>query len=335
VRAAWAVLAAIGAGWFTYSSLRAAGPALMANDFTYCWIAARAVLVGHDPYAAVLTAQTPWGGGWFYPYPAALVALPFAWMPVQAAGAAFVAISFGILAYVLTRGGSWRMTLLVSATAMRVCQGVQWSALLLSGALSPVLLGLAAAKPNLAAALFAYQDRRQSLVRGVAGALLLTGVSLLFAPAWPVHWLATLKADATVVQYQAPILTPLGMPIALALLRWRRPEARLLLAMSCLPQNGFFYDQLPLILVPGSLAQAAVFVATSHIGNLLAAATRQAGGDVAVWSAGYFPFMVASLYLPCLYFVLRRPNEGVVPAWLEKWTCTFPRWLRGTVPVAN
>ena len=49
----------------------------------------------------------------------------------------------------------------------------------------------------------------------------------------------------------------------------------------------------------------------------------------AIWS------LVASLYLPCLYFVLRRPNEGRVPAWLEKWTCAFPRWLRGTVPAAN
>ena len=38
------------------------------------------------------------------------------------------------------------------------------------------------------------------------------------------------------------------------------------------------------------------------------------------------------LYLPCVAMVLRRPNEGVVPAWLDARLAALPRWLRGHTP---
>src|SRR6187401_1539034 len=100
-----ALFIALATGAYTYSTLTDFGASFMANDFTYSWLAARAVVDGVDPYEAVRSAKTPWGGGWFYAYPAALLALPFAWIPVQLAGAVFVAVGCGLLAFFVSREG--------------------------------------------------------------------------------------------------------------------------------------------------------------------------------------------------------------------------------------
>jgi hypothetical protein len=42
--------------------------------------------------------------------------------------------------------------------------------------------------------------------------------------------------------------------------------------------------------------------------------------------------MIWSLYLPCTVMVLRRRNEGALPARLERLIAGWPGWLRG-VPV--
>jgi hypothetical protein len=330
-RVVGALIVAAITGSYTYSTLRNSGPEIMANDFTYSWLAARAVAAGTNPYDTVRSQPTPWGGGWFYPHPAALIALPLAWLPVRAAGAVFIAVSCGLLAFLVTRGGMWRLTLFLSAPVLRVCQGVQWSPLLVGGAICPNLLGIVAAKPNLGAALFAYQTSWRAVMRGLIGAGVLVALSLAVDSGWPSDWIQTLRADHSVIQYRAPILTPFGVPIALAALKWRRPEARLLFAMGCLPQNGFFYDQLPLLLIPATAAETLMLAGVSHIGNFLAMAARMPGGDVPTWSASYFPFMVASLYLPCVILVLGRANEGPLPSWIEKHVEGLPTWFRGSV----
>jgi len=38
---------------------------------------------------------------------------------------------------------------------------------------------------------------------------------------------------------------------------------------------------------------------------------------------------IPCLYLPCTLMILRRPNVGVVPTWLETRVATWPRWMRG------
>jgi hypothetical protein len=337
-----AFLIAMATGAFTYSTLTDLGDArlrsgstIMANDFTQSWLAARAVLRGIDPYEFVLSQPTPSGTGWFYPYPAALIALPFGWIPVQLAGAAFIAVGCGLLAFFVSREGLWRLSLFLTAPAMRLTQSVQWSPLLLAGAVWPGMLGVVVAKPNLAAAFFAYQTNLRDVLRGLIGGALLVLVSLMLAPSWPMDWIHTLRGDASVSQYQSPILTLLGWPVALAALRWRRREARLLLLMACLPQNGFFYDQLPLMLVPAHLVEVVLVAGISHLGHALAIATKVPDADVATWSSSYFPIMVATLYLPCLFLVLRRPNEGPMPPWIERRVAALPTWLRGRASIVT
>ena len=45
--------------------------------------------------------------------------------------------------------------------------------------------------------------------------------------------------------------------------------------------------------------------------------------------------LFAAIYLPALWMILRRPNEGTVPAWLERASAVLPSWLRGRSSVAE
>ena len=65
-----------------------------------------------------------------------------------------------------------------------------------------------------------------------------------------------------------------------------------------------------------------------------------AGGVVGViWIARHFmqpsavqlsgPYVMLGCYLPALYIVLRRPNEGLLPQWLERATASLPPIIRG------
>jgi len=40
-------------------------------------------------------------------------------------------------------------------------------------------------------------------------------------------------------------------------------------------------------------------------------------------------YVLLGCYAPALYIVLRRPNEGPVPPWLERRVTRLPAWLRG------
>jgi hypothetical protein len=50
--------------------------------------------------------------------------------------------------------------------------------------------------------------------------------------------------------------------------------------------------------------------------------------------SSYGTAFVWFMYLPCVLMVLRRPNEGTVPKWLERRTEGWPAWLRGRPGVA-
>jgi hypothetical protein len=38
---------------------------------------------------------------------------------------------------------------------------------------------------------------------------------------------------------------------------------------------------------------------------------------------------MVACYLPALVIVLRRPNEGTAPRWLERWIADWPQWIHG------
>jgi hypothetical protein len=320
-RLACAVALGIAYALLTYGMLVTGRPGLQANDFTYPWLAARAMLHGDEPYAYVAGQATPWGGALFYPLTAAIAVMPLAGLPVRLAGSLFVGVGAGTLAFFVSRQGLWRLAIFASAPALRACGGVQWSPLLTAAALCPGLLGFAACKPNLLLPLLAYHANRRAIVYCLLGCVVLAVPTLVFDITWPVKWLAALRMDPMATQYRAPLLTMFGWPLALAVLRWRHPDAKLLLAMAIVPQNAFFYEQLPLMLIPGSPRQLLLMCATSITAWEIGINTLPRQEAVQVWSDHFYPFMIAGVYLPALVFVLMsrtKPDDRPVRQPAEK-----------------
>jgi hypothetical protein len=291
------------------------------SDFFHSWRAARTLLSGKDPYVATRTTVVRPGEGVFaYPLPAAVVATPFAWQPVRSAAAAFMGAGFALTAFGLTGLGWWRLLALLGAPVLWTLQYAQWIPILVGAALVPAFSGLLICKPTIGLALAAYRPSRAL----VGGAVLLLAVAFVLDPDWLMSWLTTIAANPVAGQYVSPVRTGPGPLLLLAALRWRRPEGRLLLAMALVPQNYFFYDQLPLLLVPQRALAMLAFVSWSWVVTVVALTTGWVDSpDAAVRSLALAPYVVWGLYLPALAILLRSSNTGPVPAWVEQ---LLQRW---------
>lgn len=287
-------IAAWGA-FIAYFALSAT-PAHLAKDFSWPWRAANVLLSGENPYRVIKTSGAyPYNAPFFYPLPAALVAVPFALFRPAVAGAAFVGVSSALLAFGLTRtrAGLARLPLFVSAPFCMAALLAQWAPLMMAGAVIPALQFLGAAKPNVALPCFAFRPTW----RGVLFGALFVALSLAIVPSWPFDWRDALREAP---RYRAPITFMGGPVLLLALIRWRRAEARTLLAMSVMPQLTLFYDQLPLWLVPTTVWRSLVLSALSWVAWAQWYPARALPSHVAVAR----PWVFALLYLPALLLVL-------------------------------
>ena len=291
------------------------------TDFEVIWTAARHWANGRNPYV-----MRPGSAAWkfedplFYPLPALILLWPLHWLPRGAATAFFVAMPAALLAWRLTRSALWPLVALASPSFVMAVVLGQWTPWLVLAMLWPGLGFFFASKPTLGLACFLGRPTLAGLIGGATIALL----SLALWPAWPLLWLHNLRA---VVEHPSPITAPFGVLLGLAALRWRRPESRLLLGMACVPQLLLFADQMPLVLIARSRLEAALLA----IGAWTAAAfwfVQEADKFGAVSFAA--PYVLAGCYLPALWIVLRQPNEGTIPAWLERRIVGWPTWLRGT-----
>ena len=293
-RIAIALLIAVAAGlaaWIAFQKL----PSMMARDFTYPWRGARAVASGADPYVVIRpTGPPPADMHFMYPLTAAVAVLPFATVPATLGGVLFVALSAFALAYLITGKGMGRAWLFLSVPFALAIVLAQWSPLLIAGALATPLAWALTCKPTLGVALFAYRPTWRAAV--VASAMV--ALTLVLRPGWIPEWLA---AARTVAAHPAPIMKPWGFIPLLALLRWRMPEARLVAFMSVVPQNLYFYDQLPLWLVARSGASAFVMTALSWIAWAL---TYRECGNAFFCGPEAERWIVLLLYLPATLLVL-------------------------------
>ena len=293
------------------------------TDFEFYWRAVRLWSLGIDPYAM---RPGTWPVTWplrdrlFYPLPALLLVWPLHWLALQAAAGIFAATSAAWLAWACTETNQWRR-LLGFCTPMFLAAVIygQWSPLLTVGALLPAAGFLLASKPTLGLACFAYRPTR----RGAVSVALIGFISILLWPTWPLEWIDNL---GSVRHHPPPIATPLGWLLLLTIARWRQPEARLLLLMAIVPQYLAFADQLPLVLVArtaleGLCLSIGGFVALTFalLSFGLASHVSQRGDE----------YVMIGCYLPALWIVLRRPNSGPAPVWLEEWVRYWPKWLRG------
>lgn len=266
---------------------------------------------GANPYSEVGPAMAyNWGWPLYYPVPAFLIAIPLSFLAPGLAGAVFFGLSNAALAYALLGTGGYRWLIPISGAWLEAALYCQWSPALTAAFLLPGLGFVFLAKPNLGLALFLARPSRAVLIGGTALVIL----SLIARPAWPVDWLDALRAAPHV---RAPIASWPGMLLVLALLKWRRWDARLLLALACIPQTPHLSDTLPLFLIPTGWAEMVVLVAASYI----EAWWTHSSAIPASYEQGFAmaaPVINSLVYLPCLIMVLRKPNHGHVPDWIER-----------------
>lgn len=320
------------AGWYRWRAGTRLGGA---NDFGQVWFGARALLAGADPYGLVGPGRAyprPWP--LHYPGPALVFALPFAPLPEQFAAACFAGLGVALCAWALTQPTGtgplaysrhrWGRlaACMVSMAMIGAVQLAQWAPWITAAAVLPWLGAVLVAKPTVGAAAFAARPSRLALAIGT----IVTLVSLAVLPKWPVElaanarWLTHLQAPVTAL--------PFGPLLLLALLRWRRPEARLLAALACVPQTLLIYEAVPLFLVTQSAWEAWALAVLTHVVNARVGLLNDYPTFDA-WAAASAAQMVPLLYLPCLVMVLCRPNAGDLPAWVER---TAVRALRALAP---
>lgn len=278
-----------------------AGQREMPSDFAQLWHAARAWLAGIDPYSVVGPDKAfVWDFPLLYPMPAVLVAVPFALLPLWLADALFIGTGSGLLAWGLMRDrlDDPRLLVFISGAGALAIQTSQWSPLLCATALLPVLAPLLACKPTLGLALLVWSPSWRTLA-GMAGFGI---VSLLAFPAWPWRWLEALPSAT---HMSAPILRPGGFVLLLLLIAWRSPDARLLLALSCVPHTPVLYEAVPLFLVVKTWRESiGLTVLTIAVG--VAVKANGPYGGYQPYMTAYGVWMLWLLYVPCAVVVLHR-----------------------------
>jgi hypothetical protein len=273
-------------------------PPSTSSDFDQLHLAARAMLAGDDPYRAVRSSGAAFP--LLYPLPAVLLVVPFGWLPVEAARIMWGALSAGALALAAEQYRRGLYVSLLSAPFLNALLLGQWSPLMTAAVVLPGLTVVWAAKPPIGVALFsAYPSR--SAATGV-GVMLLLSLALL--PSWPALWLDALGATIA----QVPILLPGGFLLLLPLLRWRRAEARLLVALACVPQTIGFYEMLPLFLLPRRRREAYVLAFLTYAASFVAMLgfPRMPNEPLEAVLLRRWPILLTLVYLPAVFLVLRQ-----------------------------
>ncbi|MDF2775156.1 MAG: hypothetical protein K0S86_4656 [Geminicoccaceae bacterium] len=295
--AAVGIIAAVLAGAVAWMSMGGSG---LAKDFSLPWTAARHLLEGRDPYAAMSpTGVYPFNVPFYYPLPAAVIAVPFALLPATVAGITFVALSFGIAGFLLARDNPARAIGLLGFPAVMAAALGQWSPLLLAATVAPLLQFTMPVKPTLGAAVFV---NRPSWV-GLAAAAVVLALSFLIMPHWVASWRSAVASAWDM--YTPPVRWAGGAGLVLlaSLALWRDPDARLLAVLALAPQLPLFYDQLLAHGVARTKREAWILVAVGWIGGL-AWAFRGAGADGAERPAR--GIILTTVYLPALFILALR-----------------------------
>lgn len=275
------------------------------SDFDLMWLVDRAIMRRADPFSAAHLAYA-WPRPMLYPLPAAIVALPFAALPQSLAPGAFSAAGFTLLAFGLTRDAWWPLIALASLPAVESAQLGQWSPFFAAIALFPTLSFLAIVKPTTAGACASAYLPRTGNIPAILVALGLLAAATFVTPGWVVRWSEAIR---TPTRYLPLAVRPFGLLLLLALLKWRRPEARLIAFLALVPLSGMAYDALVLAVVPRSRGEALLLAVPTFVAVPWRAVAQDDGAAFAAATSHNALMYLATLYLPALMMVLRRPNE--------------------------
>jgi len=277
------------------------------SDFDQLWFAARVLVRGGNPYQTIGPGRAfEWGWPLLYPLPTVVAAVPFAALPLLGARILFAGLSAGALAFALSKRGVTVLVVFLSAALADAVRAGQLSVLMTAALTIDALAFAFVLKPPFGLALLAATPRRRAILVAAVAGLLLTGAAFVLQPDWISEWLHALRGAGHV---RTPLLTFGGPLLLLALLRWRRADARILLACACMPHTPVVYDVVPLVSLVRNLREglgfavvtyAATFAQVAFLADLPpdAAATRAAR------------ILNLAIYLPALILVLARPNRA-------------------------
>lgn len=265
--------------WFLLAHFR-----LGAGDFNWAVVAAQDLLAHRNPYDRPMQ---------LYPLTCALFGLPFVWLHPEVAGGAFYGLSSALMAFGLSRHGYHRLLAFMAYPYWAGIIEAQWAPLIIASAFFPLLLPATLAKPQLGIPV-AFTSITK---RGLLACLAVVALTFLVMPRWPWFWIAHFYKYERFI----PLLVLPGPLLALALLRYRERDARLLLLMAALPQR-WLYDPLILWLIPKSRRELVYTVGLSWLAGIWRWYTHphtftQIGRVI-----------VLSMYLPMLFVVLLRPG---------------------------
>lgn len=283
----------------------------MAADYTWYWRAARAVLDGFSPYAVVRPAGPyPFDAGFNYPMTTAMMVVPLANLSPAAGSGILMGAGTFLLAFGITRDGYSRLPIFGSIPYFVCLESVQLAPMIAAASLIPAVSWLSTMKPNIGLAAVAYNPAFKVFALNVL--VLLLSVALF--PHWPSEWMDMVR-HRTPGNYGSPLFLPGGFLLLAALLKWKRPEARLFVVMSIVPQSLLFTDQLMLWLVPRTKNESMLLSILSLPAMFIGAARVGAHASVAAYTRSMGPAILFLLYAPCLIMILRRKNEGPAVEW--------------------
>lgn len=287
-----AAMIGVGSGMLCWFWLKQAH--LGAGDFNWSIWAAQDLLAHRNPYHRRMQ---------LYPLPAALFGLPFCWMPLATAGGVFYGLSSALLAFGISRHGYHRLLVFLAYPYWAGLIEAQWPTLILAGAFVAPLLPATLAKPQLGLPILLTAPTK----RGLLLCAMVLALSLILMPAWPLQWWQGLGAYARFI----PLLVFPGPLLALALVRYRHREARLLLLASLMPQR-WFYDAFILWFIPKSRRE----ITWTALLSWGAGAWRWYHPPHSFTQVGRWT--VVFIYLPMLAIVLlrshREPSPDGLPA---------------------
>jgi len=292
------------------------------SDFGAVWQGARVLLDGGNPYTAIgpgREIEMPWPTR--YPAPAFVAAAPLTLLPLHSASTLFTFVSTALLTFGATAGSWHRLAAFPSIAFITSAQLGQWSILFSAALFLPFLSILAVVKPPTALPVLAAARDRHSVKLAIAGAVVFGSVSFMLFPQWPAAWLEVVEASDN---FSIPITRFGGPAILLVAIRWRRPEAWLILAAACTPQVAHPYNSLVLLFVAATYREACVLSLVSSAAWLGMAVLIQGQNSVEM-RGELWGTLIAFCYLPATIAVLRRPNADLQPWWLGKLLPFFSR----------
>ncbi len=297
-----------------------------APDSLYLWRAASLLLDGVNPWSAPQwhapgPGQLAGDIGWrislrdplYYPMPAVVLWMPLATLSFIVASTVFNACGAFLFAVAVTREGLHRAWLCGSIPFFIAMRFGQWSPLIAAAFVFPWLGAVLVAKPNLGVSVFVARPT----LAATLGCLALLLVPTVIAPWWVADWLRNVGMElGRTAPHPAPVTMfgGAGVVLLLGLLRWRRPEARLLVVLACLPQLPYWADQLPLLLAARTRREVIGLVLITLCGMLTWLSFFVGRGDPIDTMR---PISVVCTYGPVLVFILRRPNQGERPPLLR------------------